>query len=169
MGTIFRFGRQRRRRYRAPRRRYRPLRSWSVAALLIGAAVAANAALYDSPESERGSAHFALCKAGWQDTCVVDGDTIRYRGEKIRLADIDAPEIRSPQCTSEFALGQRATWRLVDLMNAGPFEVARQGHRDTDRYGRKLRVVSRDGRSLGHQLVDEGLARRWDGARRGWC
>jgi endonuclease YncB( thermonuclease family) len=41
--------------------------------------------------------------------------------------------------------------------------------RDADRYGRKLRVVTRNGRSLGDILVAEGLARRWDGRRRSWC
>ena len=41
--------------------------------------------------------------------------------------------------------------------------------RDTDRYGRKLRVVERDGVSLGETLVAEGLARRWEGRRRPWC
>jgi hypothetical protein len=30
-------------------------------------------------------------------------------------------------------------------------------------------LVRRDGRSLGERLVAEGLARRWDGARRSWC
>jgi endonuclease YncB( thermonuclease family) len=36
-------------------------------------------------------------------------------------------------------------------------------------YGRKLRVISRNGRSVADALVAEGLARRWDGARRSWC
>jgi len=62
----------------------------------------------------------------------------------------------------------RATERLLELINAGPFEVVRSG-RDADRYGRKLRMLERHGRSLGEILVAEGLARRWDGARRGWC
>lgn len=31
--------------------------------------------------------------------------------------------------------------------------------RDEDKYGRKLRIVMRDGESLGGALVDEGLAR----------
>jgi hypothetical protein len=54
---------------------------------------------------------------------VIDGDTIRYDGVKVRLADIDAPEIFSPKCASEAALGQRATQRLAELMSAGPFEL----------------------------------------------
>jgi micrococcal nuclease len=47
--------------------------------------------------------------------------------------------------------------------------VVRSGLRDEDRYGRKLRTIERDGRSLGDVLVAEGLARPWDGARRSWC
>jgi len=100
---------------------------------------------------------------------VVDGDTLRYGGTKIRLADIDAPEIFSPKCPSEAARGQRATERLLELMNAGPFQVVRNDGRDEDRYGRKLRVIERAGRSVGAMLVAEGLARPWDGARRSWC
>jgi endonuclease YncB( thermonuclease family) len=113
-------------------------------------------------------ADFALCARGNQQTCVIDGDTIRYGGVKIRLADIDAPEAFSPKCASEAALAERATQRLVEVMNAGPFELVRAG-RDEDIYGRKLRLVERGGRSVADTLVAEGLARRWDGARRSWC
>ena len=111
---------------------------------------------------------FRLCAGRSQLNCVVDGDTIWHGGIKIRIADIDTPEVFSPKCASEAALGRRATERLLELINAGPFEVVRSG-RDADRYGRKLRMLERHGRSLGEILVAEGLARRWDGARRGWC
>jgi endonuclease YncB( thermonuclease family) len=111
---------------------------------------------------------FRLCAGGRRLNCVVDGDTIWHGGIKIRIADIDTPEVFSPKCASEAALGRRATERLLELINAGPFEVVRSG-RDADRYGRKLRMLERHGRSLGEILVAEGLARRWDGARRGWC
>jgi micrococcal nuclease len=114
-------------------------------------------------------ATFALCGAPRQQSCVIDGDTIRYGGITIRLADIDAPETHSPSCASEAALGRQATRRLLELMNEGPFAVVRAGLRDEDRYGRKLRTLERGGRSLGDVLVAEGLARPWDGARRSWC
>jgi endonuclease YncB( thermonuclease family) len=116
-----------------------------------------------------GSGAFVLCARASPQNCVIDGDTLRYGGTKIRLADIDAPEIFSPKCPSEAARGQRATERLLELMNAGPFQVVRNDGRDEDRYGRKLRVIERAGRSVGATLVAEGLARRWDGARRSWC
>jgi endonuclease YncB( thermonuclease family) len=111
---------------------------------------------------------FRLCAERRQANCVIDGDTIRYGGVKIRIADIDTPEVFSPTCASEAALGERATERLLALLNAGPIELVPIG-RDTDRYGRKLRVIERGGRSLGETLVAEGLARRWDGRRRSWC
>lgn len=111
---------------------------------------------------------FGICYTGGGQNCVVDGDTAWIGGEKIRVADIDAPETHPPRCPSEADLGARATKRLAELMNAGPFELRTIG-RDTDRYGRKLRVLMRHGRSIGDQLVEEGLARTWEGRRRPWC
>lgn len=135
-------------------------------ALRSSAAVPGVSAIVSSPELV--TARFEVCSGARRVTCVVDGDTIWLAGEKIRIADIDTPEVFSPQCPAERALGARATHRLRALLNAGPFEVAANA-RDTDRYGRKLRIIRRDGRSLGGTLVAEGLARSWDGARRGWC
>ena len=98
---------------------------------------------------------------------VIDGDTFDYRGERIRIADIDTPEL-SGQCAEERARAGQATRRLRTLLAAGPFELMRLG-RDEDGYGRKLRMVVRDGQSLGDQLVAEGLARTWTGRREPWC
>jgi micrococcal nuclease len=113
-------------------------------------------------------AAIALCTTAPRVTCVVDGDTFWLNGEKVRLADINAPETHSAGCPAERALGQRAALRLVSLLSAGPFELEVRG-RPTDRYGRALRVVSRGGRSLGDQLVAEGLAEPWRGKRSDWC
>ena len=98
---------------------------------------------------------------------VIDGDTFRYGGEKIRIADIDTPEVNG-DCAYERRLAAQATDRLDALLRQGPFELHAVG-RDEDRYGRKLRVVTRGGRSLGDQLVAEGLARTWTGRREPWC
>nr|WP_245305721.1 thermonuclease family protein [Rhizobium leguminosarum] len=87
----------------------------------------------------------------------------------MRVADIDAPEISTPKCASELTLGNKATDRLIELVNEGPFQPQAWPGRDTDRYGRKLRVLVRDGRSLGDRLVEEGLARTWSGRREPWC
>lgn len=114
------------------------------------------------------SPHFELCGMV-RKTCVVDGDTFWLDRVKIRIADIDTPEISEPKCDSEYELGMKATYRLRELLNEGPFEVNSIGSRDEDRYGRKLRIVVRHGRSLGDQLVSEGLARTWRGRREPWC
>jgi micrococcal nuclease len=99
---------------------------------------------------------------------VIDGDTFRVGGDTIRIADIDTPEIHPARCPYEAELGERATRRLAVLLSQGPFKLQPIG-RDTDRYGRKLRVVTRGGYSVGNVLVAEGLARTWTGRREPWC
>ena len=86
----------------------------------------------------------------------------------MRIADIDTPEISEPKCESEYARGIAARDRLVVLLNEGVFHLVQFDHRDEDGYGRKLRVALREGRSIGNQLVAEGLARTWTGRREWW-
>jgi len=114
--------------------------------------------------------YYPVCPASGRrrDNCVVDGDTFRLGGETVRISDIDAPETHPPRCAYEADLGERATARLSELLSAGPFKLVRSD-RDLDKHGRKLRVVIRDGRSLGKTLVSERLARPWTGKRRPWC
>ncbi|CAM4208291.1 Endonuclease YncB(Thermonuclease family) [Novosphingobium lubricantis] len=119
-----------------------------------------------APDTER--ARFEACGVGPRVTCVVDGDTFWYAGTKIRLADINTPEVSRLACPAEALLGRRASERLQQMLNAGPFTLEVRG-RDTDRYGRALRVVTRAGQSLGLQLEAEGLAEVWRGRRGDWC
>lgn len=111
---------------------------------------------------------FTLCAEGPRVNCVVDGDTLWANGEKVRLADINAPETHQPGCAAERELGDKATRRLIALLNAGPFTLE-FADRPVDRYGRLLRVAVRRGQSLGAQLVTEGLAEPWRGRRSDWC
>lgn len=99
---------------------------------------------------------------------VIDGDTFRYGNERIRIADIDAPEIDPPQCQREAELGLRAANRLRQILAQGRIELRRSG-RDEDEHGRKLRTVTRNGRSVGDMLVAEGLARPYESGRQPWC
>lgn len=124
---------------------------------------------YATDTRSKVSVAFQNCATGTRQACVVDGDTIWLDGQKIRIADIDTPEVSEPRCSTELALGNRATGRMLELINEGPFELRGWPGRDTDRYGRKLRVLVRDGRSLGDILVSEGLARTWSGRREPWC
>lgn len=139
--------------------------------LLIAAAAAGSWALSAPGITAPGDAParaFGFCHSGGGIDCVVDGDTFWMDGAKIRVADIDAPETHPSRCPEEARLGQAATRRLQALLNAGPVTLV-SPKRDTDRYGRALRIVTRGGKSLGEQLVREGLARRWSGRREPWC
>jgi endonuclease YncB( thermonuclease family) len=64
--------------------------------------------------------------------------------------------------------GLAAKQRLLDILNSGPL-LFKTTARDEDRFGRKLRIVYRERRSVGDMLVAEGLARKWEGSRRSWC
>ena len=112
---------------------------------------------------------FTFCSDGSQRNCVVDGDTIYFAGVKIRVEEIDTPEIHGYKCEQEFKRGLRAKSRLLELLNEGPFTIASNGGDDEDQYGRKLRRLMRNRLSLGESLVDEGLARPYAGGRRSWC
>lgn len=161
----------------SPRKKFHPLHRL-LALILIAAGVALYFEYRPGPEnvlpgwggdSEKVETRLPLCSAGHRPSCVVDGDTLRWKGTRIRIADLDAPEIFSPRCAQEKALGIRATNRLRDLLNQGPFEIVWRGGRDEDKHGRKLRYVERGGVSLGETLIAEGLARRWGGGWKSWC
>lgn len=96
---------------------------------------------------------------------VTDGDTIRCGDERIRLVNIDAPELSQPKCSYERDLAIRARDRLAELLS-GDFEIERTGR---DRYGRTLARVTVNGVDVGEVLVSEQLSRTWEGRRRIWC
>lgn len=139
--------------------------SWTGQGADVGNAVAAPVALF-ALDTE--GASFGFCHAGGGINCIVDGDTLYYQGSKIRIADIDTPETHPSRCAEEARLGDAATRQLHALVNAGPFSL-QSIDRDEDSYGRKLRLVTRGGRSIGEDLVDQGLARWYEGGRKSWC
>lgn len=167
MGRTIRHSRDFRRRSRF---RAGELRLALLGGVLLGLVAASWQPPAITPSFSAPTAHaaFGFCHSGGGRDCVVDGDTFRMGGARIRIADIDAPETHPPRCAREADLGGKATRRLHALLNAGPF-VLDSTDRDEDRHGRKLRIVRRDGESLGAILVAEGLARRWSGGRRPWC
>ncbi|WP_234907280.1 thermonuclease family protein [Rhizobium rhizogenes] len=56
------------------------------------------AAFVKAPAQDALSASFALCSDGHRTNCVVDGDTFWFEGQKIRIGDIDTPELSPPRC-----------------------------------------------------------------------
>ena len=117
----------------------------------------------------RVSEPFTRCARGRAHGCVVDGDTFKLGQRSIRIVGIDAPETHPARCAAEAAAGEKATARLLALLNAGPFEMIGSTLDATDQYGRDLRVLKRGGRSIGDQLVEEGVVRRYGGFKMGWC
>ena len=98
---------------------------------------------------------------------VHDGDTLRCNGEKVRIENIDAPELPgSPRCRDEraakawcdFQAGYASRDALSEFLRSGPVQLERLG---TDRYGRTLGRVTVNGQDVGAYLVSIGLARWW--------
>lgn len=128
-----------------------------------------------SSEPEPVSATFTRCGRGRSHACVIDGDTFKLGERSIRIIGIDAPETHPPRCAEEARLGELATAELQRLLNERPFELVAPVYRDTDRYGRDLRVVRRlqaDGsyQNIADEMRERGMARRYlGGFRSGWC
>jgi micrococcal nuclease len=100
---------------------------------------------------------------------VVDGDTIKAPyGVTYRLMGYDTPETRFARCDAERELGFAAKDRLEDLLAQGEVRVLESGK--IDKYGRTLAEVTVNGRDVGDILIDEGLARPYQGGKRAsWC
>lgn len=99
-------------------------------------------------------------------TCIVDGDTGWQDGDKWRIANIDTPEISSPECANERSLGYAARDRLRTLMSRG-YSLTQYGK---GYYGRTLVTVTlADGRDAGDVLIAEGLSQRWPNSGNPWC
>jgi endonuclease YncB( thermonuclease family) len=109
-----------------------------------------------------------MCDSGKRVTCVVDGDTLWFRGEKIRMMGYDTPEAITGICggQKEIRLAARASKRLVQLLNQNTFTIERDGK---DKYGRTLAVIRISGRNVGDILIAEGLARSWPDGQEFWC
>lgn len=103
---------------------------------------------------------------------VIDGDTFDMDGERVRIANIDAPELRGGKCDAEKRLARLAKRRLAELLAAGAFSIVPGDPLDgrlRDRHGRLLATVNRDGADIGEVLIVEDLARPWAGRRAPWC
>ena len=131
------------------RERIRPELSSVLALLLAGVAIVA-----------------ALVMAQWADAAtraesgtvvsVYDGDTLTLaNGERVRLLQIDTPELGSGECYSRAA--RTELLRLVPLGSRVVLEADPRLDR-VDRYGRLLRYVLRNGVNVNLDLVRRGAA-----------
>lgn len=96
------------------------------------------------------------------DTCVllIDLGLRTYCKAFIRLAHVDAPEKKQ-------RLGAKAKARFAELLSDGPLLIKTYKDKQ-EKYGRWLgRIWNKNGIDVGLQLVEEGLARPYEGGRRG--
>jgi endonuclease YncB( thermonuclease family) len=111
----------------------------------------------------------AMCSSGQRFNCVVDGDTVWFNGQNLRLESYDTPEPYYDVCggATEVALARRASGRLLELLNSNAWTV--EVH-ELDSTGERHRATLRiDGRDVGETLIAEGLARRWPDGPEFWC
>ena len=95
------------------------------------------------------SAHASLTKG--QQLYVIDGDTIWLNREKIRIANIDTPEISDAKCESELARGLEAKAALKRLLDGNEIQITRgdpKTRRMIDQYGRTLALVGSMAKTL---------------------
>ena len=87
---------------------------------------------------------------------VTDGDTVRLAdGRRVRLVQIDTPELNTGECYSRAA--RKALLRLVPERSAVGLETD-PGLDQVDRYGRLLRYLRRGGANVNLALVRQGAA-----------
>jgi micrococcal nuclease len=100
-----------------------------------------------------------------RNLCVIDGDTVWILGpdrsitEKVRLQNVNAPELRRPRSRRELNRAVAATEFLRERVERARSATIRR--RGKDRYGRTLARIAIDGSDLGRLLVRAGHAKRW--------
>ena len=94
----------------------------------------------------------------WGKAYVIDGDTVRVSGQKIRLAGLDAPEVDQVAKHQDgywFRQGKRVKSALINEIGGKVVSVTVEGY---DQYNRVLGTVMHDGRDIGEWLVRNGYA-----------
>lgn len=100
---------------------------------------------------------------------VIDGDTLAFGRERVRIANLDAPDVGShAHCDLEQRRGEaaRAFARSVIRRASVVRVVDRQG---LDRYGRTLARVLVDNDDFGRVMIAAGHGRPWRGRSSDWC
>lgn len=106
---------------------------------------------------------------------IVDGDTVKCRGQSIRLDGFDTPEMYRPSCLNELVQAERATCKLEELV--GPCNLwdncITVDGKKTGGFGRSLGfATAQNDTDLATLMVEAGLAVRSSNKRtttNSWC
>lgn len=104
---------------------------------------------------------------------VIDGDTIevcqKTGPERIRIAQLDAPEFYRPKCAEEKLLGIAAKNEAhrFFVRPSVNLEITRIS---TDRYGRSVAAVSVNGVDFATHMIESGHGVKWQfNKKHDWC
>ena len=97
---------------------------------------------------------------------VVDGDTLKIDGQRLRIMNIAAAELNG-ECRYERELAAKAKARVIELNDEHVFESVYSGHED--RYRRPRVLGNVEGKDLREMLIEEGVAQPWTGRQPDWC
>lgn len=100
---------------------------------------------------------------------VIDGDTLAFGHERVRIVNLDAPDVGShASCAQEERLGQAARSYARALIRRAD-SIAIIGREGQDRYGRTLARVLVNGRDFGEIMIATNHGRPWRGRSSDWC
>ena len=94
------------------------------------------------------------------DLFCYDGDTcyVTYEGkkDKVRLLDLDTPEISNPKCEKEYILGIEAREYINQLISEGK-RIEFETEYNRDFFGRILSYIIVDGENVSKLMVSHSL------------
>lgn len=100
---------------------------------------------------------------------VVDGDTLARGDVRLRLVNLDAPELGNrARCDAERRRGEGSRDYARALIASASSVVVHPSGR-VDRYKRPLVRVSVDGRDFAALMIAAGHGRPWRGRSSDWC
>ena len=107
------------------------------------------------------------------DLYCYDGDTcyVTYKGknDKVRLLELDTPEISNPKCEQEYALGIDARNFVNNLISEG-VSIKFKTEYNRDFFGRILSYIIVDGVNVSKKMVSNGLGVIYDRSnKKDWC
>ena len=108
-----------------------------------------------------------------QPVRVIDGDTIEVCNvsgpERIRIANLDAPESYRPACAKEKFAGIAAKQAAIQFF-VRPIVNLEINRHSKDRYGRSVADVSVNGKDFRQYMIAEGHGVEWKfNKKHNWC